>query len=282
MTSALSAPGYSHVADVMGMAISIDVRDAVAGTPGLAGVLEWFDHVDRTFSTYRPDSPIARIGRGELAIADAETEVREVLLACEALRRRTSGIFDAFAVPAPNGTALDPSGYVKGWSVDRAVRILTDAGLRDFCINAGGDVRIHGHAAPGTPWTIGIRHPEDPRALVAIVRASGSVAVATSATYERGAHIIDPRTGQRTTALASATVIGPDLGTTDAYATTAFILGTGALDWIACQPIHETILVTHDGRLLASSTGAELPAGSWRIRADAAEERRSEAAAAAP
>lgn len=268
MTPVGTIRGYSHVADVMGMAVSIDVRDPVAGQPGLAEVLDWFDHVDATFSTYRPDSPITRIGRGELAVADAGPEVAEVLLACEDLRQRTGGIFDAFDVPAPNGSSLDPSGYVKGWSVDVAARILVEAGLADFCINAGGDVVVHGQAAPGVPWTVGIRHPDDPLALAAVLRASGTVAIATSATYQRGAHIVDPRTGRATTALASATVLGPDLATTDALATVAFVLGPEAVEWIAACPDHDAILLTHDGRLLASAGQRRLPSGAWLRVAD--------------
>ena len=41
----------------------------------------------------------------------------------------TDGAFDAFAVPAPNGTMLDPSGLVKGWSIERAAELLVAAGL---------------------------------------------------------------------------------------------------------------------------------------------------------
>lgn len=263
--AAAPARGYSHVAEVMGMAISIDVRDRVSGTPGLDEVLAWFDHVDETFSTYRPDSPISRIGRSELPIRAADREVVDVLLACEDIRRRSGGVFDAFAVPAPNGTTLDPSGYVKGWAVDRAAELLRAAGLADFCINAGGDVLTSGRPGPGAEWNVGIRHPDAPTALAVLLHAAGTVAVATSATYERGAHIIDPRTGAPTTALASATVIGPDLATTDAYATVAFVLGLDALDWIRTQPGYDAIVITHDDRLLTTANGRHLDDGTWTV-----------------
>ena len=82
---------------------------------------------------------------------------------------------------------------------------------------------------------------------VAAVLAVTDLAVATSATYERGAHIIDPRTGEPTTGLASVTVVGPDLALADAFATAAFVMGLDALDWIDGQPDYGLYLITHDG-----------------------------------
>src|SRR4051794_39152306 len=104
----------------MGMAVSVDVRDDVVGRPGLGAVVDWLHHVDATFSPYLDDSAITRLGRGEVALAEVTAEVREVLLRCEELRIATGGAFDALAVPAPNGTTLDPSGLVKGWAIERA------------------------------------------------------------------------------------------------------------------------------------------------------------------
>ena len=91
---------------------------------------------------------------------------------CEELCDDTGGAFDAFAVPAPNGSTLDPSGLVKGWSIELAAGILTNHGHTDFTINAGGDIAIRGQAAPGTPWSIGIRHPDDRDRLAMVLEAS--------------------------------------------------------------------------------------------------------------
>lgn len=244
--------GYHHVEEVMGTAVSIDVRDSVLGTPGLTDLLTWLHHVDATFSTYRDDSPISRLGRGEVSVGDLSDEVRDVLLQCEALREVTDGAFDAFAVPAPNGTTLDPSGLVKGWSIERAAHVLEQAGLRNFCINAGGDVAIRGHARTDEPWRIGVRAPHDMALLAEVLQVSGRVAVATSGTYERGAHIIDPRTGEPTAAMASVTVIGPDLGRADAYATAVFVMGAEGIEWIRGQHGYEVLMLTHDDRQLTT------------------------------
>ncbi len=239
--------GYHHVEHVMGMAVSIAVHDDVEGTPGLVELISWLHHVDATFSTYIEDSPISQLGRGELALADASDEIRHVLLQCEAIRLDTGGAFDAFAVPAPNGTTLDPSGLVKGWSIERGAALLERHGLHDFSINAGGDIAVRGAPRPDPAWRVGIRHPDDAQSLAAVIELRGPISVATSATYERGAHIIDPHTGQPTTDVASVTIVGPDLTLADAYATAVFVMGLDGLEWLDTHRDYDGLVLTHDG-----------------------------------
>ena len=237
----------THVEHVMGMAVSIDIRDPAPVPGAVEAVCAWLHEVDATFSTYRDDSVITRFSRGELEIEDLPPHVLDVLLTCIELTNDTCGMFDAFAVPAPNDTTLDPSGYVKGWAVERAAALLEERGATNFSINAGGDIALRGEPAPGTPWKIGIRHPAAAHNLATFVELVGPIAVATSATYERGAHIIDPRTGDPTTAIASVTVVGADLGRADAFATASFVMGPDSLRWIEEQPGYELYLITHDG-----------------------------------
>lgn len=230
----------------MGMAVSIDVRDHDTPASSIVEVIEWLHHVDDTFSTHKTDSPISAIGRGELSLDDAGDEIREVLRLCENLRRDSGGAFDAFEVPAPNGTRFDPSGVVKGWAIDRAADILEQRDCANFCINAGGDIAIRGNPVAGQPWRVGIRHPNDPRALALVIDASRRAGIATSATYERGAHIVDPRNGHDTADLASVTVVGPDLALADAYATTVFVMGLDGFDWLGAHPGYDAYVITHD------------------------------------
>ena len=77
----------------------------------------------------------------------------------------------------------------------------------------------------------------------------GPAAVATSATYERGAHIVDPRTGQPTTELASVTVVGPDLTLVDAFATSIFVMGLPGLEWLDRLRATTAMAITHDDRV---------------------------------
>lgn len=253
-TRAGDAVGTLHVEPVMGTAVTFDVRDGDA-TAGIAEAVAWLHHVDVTFSVHRADSVISRLGRGELTLDDldeVDPDVMDVLLACERLNDDSGGAFDAFAVPAPNGTTLDPSGYVKGWALDRAAAILDAHGHIDFSINGGGDVVLRGEPSPGEPWRVGIRHPDDRDQLAMVLAARGPAAIATSATYERGAHIVDPRQGGATTELASVTVVGPDLTMVDAYATTVFVLGVEGLTWLAGHPGYESMVITHDARVIST------------------------------
>lgn len=231
----------------MGTAVSIDIRDPDAPAAGITEVVAWLHHVDDTYSTYKNESPISAMGRGELSYADSTDEIRDVLRACQRLTVDTDGAFDPFVVPAPNGTTFDPSGYVKGWSIERSAHLLEQHGCRNFCINAGGDIALRGTPSFDEIWRVGIRHPDDESTLATVIETAGPLGIATSATYSRGAHLIDPRTGQPTTELASITVVGPDLAAADGYATAVFVMGGAGLDWLAHRPGYEGYVITHDG-----------------------------------
>jgi thiamine biosynthesis lipoprotein len=236
-----------RVEDVMGTTVVVDVRDDDVPESSLDDVFDWLWFVDETFSTYRPDSEISRLARGELDESDAHEDVRAVLARCIALRDETRGFFDAYAAGV-----LDPSALVKGWSVDRAGDLLEGAGARNYTINAGGDVLARGCALPGGAWRIGIRHPELEDAVAKVVEAN-DLAVATSGAYERGAHILDPHTGDAPAGVLSVTVSGPELGTADAYATAAFAMGAGGAAWTArLAGGYEALTITADGRVLST------------------------------
>lgn len=71
--------------------MGVDVRDAESDPEALDRVFAWLRLVDERFSTYRADSEIGRLNRGELALADAHPDVRDVLARCEELRDLTTG-----------------------------------------------------------------------------------------------------------------------------------------------------------------------------------------------
>jgi len=237
-----------RVEDVMGTTIVVDVRDDDVPVSSLDEVFDWLRHVDETFSTYRPESEICRIASGDLAESDACDDVRAVLARCAELREETRGFFDVGA----RGGCLDPSALVKGWSVDRAGELLDRAGARNYTINAGGDVLTRGRALPGGTWRVGIRHPELPDAVAKVVEAS-DLAIATSGTYERGAHIVDPHSGRAPAGVRSVTVTGPELATADAYATAAFAMGLDGPAWTArLAGGYEASTILTDGRVLST------------------------------
>jgi thiamine biosynthesis lipoprotein len=76
--------------------------------------------------------------------------------------------------------------------------------------------------------------------------------VATSGAYERGEHIVDPRTGRSPRGVLSVTVAGPDLGTADAYSTAAFAMGLDGPAWTATLAGYSALTILADGRVLST------------------------------
>lgn len=243
----------------MGTTVSIDVVDSHDHRL-VEQLVAWFHHVDEVFSPYKEHSTVSRIGRGEVGPASAELsgDVLEVLHRCEQLAHETAGVFDVWNLPSPNGTRFDPCGYVKGWCVQRAAYLLEAQGCRHFCLNAGGDIVLAGRNHDGALWNIGIRHPDDPQRLAMVLRAEGPLAIATSGTYERGAHIIDPRDGQPVTDLASVTVVGPSLADADAYATTLYVMGLAGLGWLQERPGYGGCVITRDDEVYTTEAFDEV------------------------
>jgi thiamine biosynthesis lipoprotein len=234
----------------MGTAVSVHLADLLPG-PVLRRLADevcaWLHLVDERFSTYREESEISRLGRGTLALDDCSADVRAVLEECAELWRSTDGYFDVYAPGR-----LDPSGYVKGWAVQVASDRLLAEGVANHSLNAGGDVRVRGGPAPGERWRIGIRHPWQADRVSQVVTGS-DLAVATSGTYERGFHVINPRLGTPARGLVSVTVVGQDLGLADAYATAAVAMGEAGLDWLARLDGYECAAITEDGRSFRSA-----------------------------
>ena len=86
---------------------------------------------------------------------------------------------------------------------------------------------MRGGALPEDVWRVGIQHPLERYRIAAVVEAR-DLAFATSGTYERGEHVIDPHTRRTPGGVLSVTITGPDLATADAYATSAFAMDDGA------------------------------------------------------
>jgi thiamine biosynthesis lipoprotein len=231
----------------MGTVVSFDLRGADPAPGALERAIAWLHEVDARFSPYRPDSEVSRLAEGTLTEREAHPDVRAVLAMCEAARVDSGGAFDVRRWSADG--RLDPSGLVKGWAVQRAADELDAAGARDFAIDAGGDVVARGEAEVGRPWRVGIRHPRIVDRVAAVLSVS-DLAVATSATYERGAHIRDPRSKRPAMGLQSLTVVGPSLTWADVYATTAFVMGLDGLAWVADHAGYGALAITADDRVI--------------------------------
>jgi thiamine biosynthesis lipoprotein len=246
MTTA-TRPRSVRVEHCMGTVFTVDVRDGGEWDDAIDAVVAWLHEVDAVFSTYRPDSDISRMGRGELLLRAAHPEVATVLDLSAQVQLETDGAFSAVT-----DRRLDPTGLVKGWAVERASRMLRERGSGNHAVNGGGDVQLAGEPAPGRPWTVGITDPHDSTTVLTTV-SGRDFAVATSGTAERGAHILDPFTGRPSTGVASASVIGPSLTFADAYATAVLVKGGRGCRWIEGMPGYEALVVSADRTVTASS-----------------------------
>jgi len=246
-----------EVEQIMGMPISVHVvldrdRDTTAVHDAVGRAFDHLREVDRVFSTFREDSDIRRIARGELDLADADPTVTELLRESEAAEAATHGRFSAWW----RGW-FDPTGLVKGWAVEQATaRFLqpllaeprVEPRVEAVGINAGGDMQLM--TAPGSAWRwrVGIADPEDRTATLATIDV-GDGAVATSGTSERGNHIVDPRTGQPATGVRSATVVSDRLAHADLWATAAVVAGFDDLGWLNDARSASGMLIAPDGRV---------------------------------
>jgi len=243
----------------MGTMVSLRLRDP-APTALVDRVLAWLHRVDQIFSTYRADSQISRLARGAVTLDRCDPDVRLVLELCERLREASRGYFDAWAAGPGR---LDPSGVVKGWSVELASEQLAAGGAAHHLINAGGDVQARGEREPGQPWRVGVSDPQRPERLLTVIDAC-DLAVATSGTSERGTHVLDPHRRAPADQLASVTVVGPSLTWADGYATAALAMGLDAPDWLAELDGYEALVVDTHGAAWWTS-GFPMPAAHDRL-----------------
>ena len=211
---------------IMGMPITLEVLDASATQSDLDAIFAYFVSVDETFSTYKDTSEISRINRGELLPTQYSEGMKEILALSAQTKEETDGYFDILR----NGI-YDPSGIVKGWAIQNAAKILQAKGLRNFYIDAGGDIQVAGNKN-GNPWRVGIRNPFNRNEYVKVLEITDQ-GVATSGTAIRGQHIYDPyRRDTPLLDIASITIIGPNIYEADRFATAAFAMGKRGIYFI--------------------------------------------------
>lgn len=229
----------------MGIPMSIDIRDEGEHSGEAQAAFAVLHQADARFSTYLADSEVSAANRREIPESEYSDDLREVIRIGDDAGRASAG---AFRIRTPDGTlALD--GVVKGWAAARAAEVLRAGGLRDYCLNAGGDVIVSGSPDGNGPWNVGVRSPSDPTAMLAVLAVVDG-AVATSGSYERGSHIVDGRTGGPARGLVSATVVADELTRADVLATAVFALGPAGVGWALDQGARGVLALADDGTIL--------------------------------
>ena len=159
------------------------------------------------------------------------------------------------------GMRVHVGGIGKGYAVDRAVALLRAAGLRDFMVQAGGDLYVGGR--PGSDrWRLGINDPRGaPDDSFAVIELEDAT-LSTSGDYQRSFmtngqryhHLLDPATGQPARGAVSVTIVSRRAVIADGLSTGVFILGPErGMALVEQLPEVEAVIVTADNQVLISS-----------------------------
>lgn len=214
----------------MGTPVIVEIRNEEARQEFFDEVFDYFKYVDQKFSTYKEDSEITAINNKKIEKENMSEDMKTVFKLSEETKRLTNGYFD---IITPSGS-YDTSGLVKGWAILNASNILKNRGIKNFYVEAGGDIQTHGRNEKEEPWCIGIQNPfNKKREVVKKVYLNNNKGIATSGSYVRGAHIYNPKDrNDELKEIVSLTIIGPNVFEADRYATASFAMGEEGIFFI--------------------------------------------------
>lgn len=226
--------------------------------------------IDREFSRFKEGSQVSLLNRlAGRAPLEVSRDVFECVNLAVQISRLSGGAFDITrghvrdlrldhraksVFITRKGVTIDLGGIGKGFAAEKARQLLVEKGAKSGMIDMRSSIAVFG---PRT-WKVGVQHPRQKGDLLGVVELKGGDSLATSGDYERGGHIIDPRTGRPASACQSVTVIGRNAAVTDALSTAVFVLGPAqGLELIENLPEVEALIVDRRGRIIRSS-GFEL------------------------
>lgn len=254
--------------------------------------------VENIMSIYQPDSQLSLLNRAG-SLANPHPYLLEVLRHSQTLAQQSHGAFDVTIQPlwdlhaaayaqgqrpstsqvtqtltrigfhnlrispdriqfrAP-GMSIVLNGIAQGFAADRVRATLRAYGITQALINTG-EIAPLGQNLDAHPWRVGIQHPRQPNAYIALA-ALDDRALATSGDYEtsftpdhRDNHIFDPATGYSPTQLASVSVVAPTTTLADGLSTALFVLGAARGQQLLQQLPHtDALFVLKDGTVLST------------------------------
>lgn len=239
----------------MGTVFLFQIEDAVS-EPELErlcrSAMEILDDADQKFSLYKQDSELSRLRRGEIDWPQASREQLLVREQCERWQDKTSGFFDARV-----SSEYDPSGLVKTWAAENAANFLEANGIRQFTLNAGGDIYLSAELQSQVLNRVGLSNLKPIASegaganMVLDLKDTKYRAVCTSGSIERGEHIWSTGESQH---FLQVTVVGEDLVTADIWATAISAGGMAAWAAFTADNSHKAVALAigKDGSMVAS------------------------------
>jgi thiamine biosynthesis lipoprotein len=268
-------------------------EDRASAERALSDAFKALDDIENVLSLYRPQSQICCLNRDGV-LAQPHPDLVQVVQSAIAWSRLTAGAFDPTVQPlwklyaqggVPDsdriqatrqlvdwrkvevdtqlvrlgpGQEVTFNGIAQGFAADRVRDVLKAHGIRYALANTG-ELGAISHKPEGETWRIGIQHPRNPDAYVALAELDDRF-LATSGDYETkfsedfsSNHIFDPATGRSPTTLSSVTVIAPTGLDADALSTAIFVLGPDkGLELARSRPGVEALMVLKDGDLVST------------------------------
>jgi thiamine biosynthesis lipoprotein len=273
--------------------ITIDHPNASEGHNILEFAFQAIDRIENLMSVYKTTSEIAVLNRNGFK-KNVSLDTQEVLKKAKYYFKITNGVFDVTVSPVlklrerlsqskkimkdielrkasrvrssediiiengkvslKKGMSINLGGIAKGYAVDVAADILSGNGVGRALVDAGGDIRVIGTRADGSPWKIGLGDPKSARRVTSSIGIA-DFAVATSGTYRRGiSDIIDARSGRTAKRVIRSTVVAEKAVDADALATSTYILGADkGMELIESIDGVGALILTKEGELIQSS-----------------------------
>lgn len=276
LPSLTSAATTTRARYLMGTVCEVEVGESVDAENDIARAFGEAERVERLLSTWREDSELSRLNRGDEPAPS--TELRALLDLALRWRDRTGGAFEPRVRPLidvwrtrdegalPDRTAIDAAlrairsgsapfeegGFGKGYALDR---MLGSIDARHAVINFGGQLAVRGAV------TVTIADPERrdvPVVSFTLRDASLSTSSGSEKTFvvagHRFSHLIDPRTGQALPPRGSVSVIAADALSADILSTALYVMGErDGLRWAGANGVAAAFInSSHEIRVSAS------------------------------
>jgi thiamine biosynthesis lipoprotein len=211
----------------------ITVDDETAGLLNYAAAC--YDQSDGLFDI--TSGILRRAWRFDLGTLPDQARIQELLDSVGWQKLRWAPPVLEFPMP---GMEIDFGGVVKEYAVDRAAALCWEAGIRHGVVNLGGDIKVIGPRADGSPWRVGIRHPRHKEAVMQTILLREG-ALASSGDYERCitvdgvryGHVLNPKTGWPVRHLAAVSVVGDFCVVAGSASTIAMLKEESGPAWLA-------------------------------------------------
>ncbi len=208
--------------------------------------IEEIRRLDQLFSKFNPQSEIYQLNLGKEIQLSPDTS--RILKQAKRFSKLSRGAFDITL--GRSNAKIDLGAIAKGYAVESARSLLLKKGAQSGMIDMRSSISVFGPKS----WKVGVQHPREKEKLIGIIELSDGQSLATSGDYERGKHIIDPRTGKPASGCQSVTLIGKDATEIDALSTAVFVLGPReGMGLIESLSGIEGLIVDVNGRILLSS-----------------------------